>query len=229
MLKFRNNKGIALVTSLLFTLISLGIIMALLAIVTQGTRVSGASKAYKTAIEAGYGAVDVVSRDILPAMFKGDFNDVYYDELEDAINLTIDPANFEYPLNFPDNLLTKCFNQKFGSSTSLWAACSAQATNPVPNESPDMVFNLKALNDSVGFKVYTKIADTRCGGDAAAGQPCSNSDTSGIDYLDAGSGVTSSSGTVTPQHRPAYYRIEVQSERAVNPNEKSQLSVLYAY
>jgi len=227
MLKLRNNKGIALVTSLLFTLISLGIIMALLAIVTQGTRVSGAGKAYKTAIEAGYGAVDVVSLDILPAMYKGDFDSTYNSNLATAINLTIN--NMSYPLNFPDNTLVSCFNQKFGSSTSLWTACGAQASSSVPKESPDMVFNLKALNDSVGFKVYTKIADTRCGGDAAAGQPCSNSDTSGVDYLDAGSGVTSSSGTVTPQHRPAYYRIEVQSERAVNPNEKSQLSVLYAY
>ena len=94
-----------------------------------------------------------------------------------------------------------------------------------------MTFNLKATNDSVGFNVYAKITDTRCGGNTAAvpPQPCSNSDTSGVDYLDAGGGVASSSGAVTPQHRPAYFRIEVQSERAVNPNEKSQLSVLYAY
>ena len=67
----RNNKGIALVTSLIFTLISLGIIMALLSIVTQGTRVSGASKSYKTSMDAGYGAIRVLTRDVLPAIFKG--------------------------------------------------------------------------------------------------------------------------------------------------------------
>lgn len=214
MLKLRNNKGIALVTSLLFTLISLGIIMALLTIVLQGTRVSAASKAYRTATEAGYGAVEVVSRDILPAIFRGTFDSTYKANLAGAIDLA-----------FP---LEACFNEKARSSTSLWTACTGQPTSLVPKESPDMTFNLKATNDTVGFNVYAKITDTRCGSDTA-GQPCSNSDTTGVDYLDAGSGVTSSSGSVTPQHRPAYYRIEVQSERAVNPNEKSQLSVLYGY
>ncbi len=209
------NNGIALVTSLLFTMISLGIIMALLSIVLQGTRVSGANKAYKTAIAAGYGAVDVVSRDIFPAIFKGNFDSAYKNNLASSINLV-----------FP---LEACFNQKVVNSTALWSLCTGQPTSPVPTVSSDMTFNLKATNDTVGFKVYTKIVDTRCGGDASLGQPCSNSDSSGVDYLDAGGGVTSSSGAVTPQHRPAYYRIEVQSERAVNPHEKSQLSVLYAY
>jgi hypothetical protein len=217
MLKLCNNKGIALVTSLLFTLISLGIVMALLTIVTQGTRVSGANKSYKTAIDAGYGAVDIVTRDILPSIFSGNYDDIYRGHLADAISLSL-----AYPLG-------ACFTQKVGSSTPLWTACSGQPTSSLPKQSTDLTFNLKATNDPVGYKVYTKITDTRCGGDTAAGQPCSNSDTSGIDYLDAGSGVASSSGSVTPQHRPAYYRIEVQSERASNPKEKSQLSVLYAY
>ena len=217
MFKLQNNKGIALVTSLMFTLISLGIIMALLAIVTQGTRVSGANKSYKTAIDAGYGAVDVVARDIFPAVFRGVFDAGLYDEID-----------LEVPL-------AACFNQKVSFSTlnpdgtSNWSSCAGNFTSLLSKESPDLTFNLKAINDLVGFKVYTKISDTRCGGDTAAGQPCTNSDNSGIDYLDAGSGVTSSSGSVTPQHRPAYFRIEVQSERAVNPNEKSQLSVLYGY
>ncbi len=217
MLILRNNKGIALVTSLMFTLISLGIIMALLSIVMQGTRVSGANKSYKTAMDAGYGAVHVVTRDIFPAIHRGVFDTTYKANLASPSAIS---------LAFP---LEACFNQKVGSSTSLWTACTGQPTSNIPTQSTDMTFNLKATNDNLGFKVYTKISDTRCGGDTAVGQPCSNSDSSGIDYLDAGSGVASSSGTVTPQHRPAYYRIEVQSERAVNPKEKSQLSVLYAY
>jgi len=189
--------------------------MALLTIVTQGTRVSGASKSYKTAIEAGYGAVDVVSRDILPAIFMGTFDSTYKADLATAISLA-----------FP---LEACFNQKVGSSTALWTACTGQPASSAANISSDMTFNLKSTRDPVGYKVYAKITDSRCGGDTAAGQPCSNSDNSGVDYLDAGSGVASSSGAVTPQHRPAYYRIEVQSERAVNAKERAQLSVLYAY
>ncbi|MDD2539843.1 MAG: pilus assembly protein PilX [Desulfuromonadaceae bacterium] len=219
MASLHNNKGIALITALLFTLISLGMIMALLSIVVQGTRVSAANKAYKSANEAGYGAIDVVSRDILPAIFNGTFDLAYKQNLTDAIGLD---------LAFPQDALDACFKEKVGSSTTSWASCTAQSKTSLPKESPDMTFNLKATNSSVGFKVYAKIIDTRCGSDMA-GQPCSNSDTTGVDYLEAGSGVTSATGSVTPQHLPAYYRIEVQSERAVNPNEKSQLSVLYAY
>lgn len=222
MTTLHNNKGIALVTSLMFTLISLGIIMALLTIVTQGTRVSAANKSYKTAIEAGYGAVDVVSRDVLPAIFKGTFDSAYMGHLTESINMLIPDASF------PLSTLNSCFNQKVGSSTAAWNVCTAQSKSLVSKNSPDITFNLKAINAPVGFNVYAKIIDTRCGSDVA-GQPCSNSDSTGVDYLDAGSGVASSSGSVTPQHRPAYFRIEVQSERAVNPNEKSQLSVLYAY
>lgn len=220
----KNNEGIALVTSLMFTLISLGIIMALLTIVTQGTRVSAANKKYKTAIEAGYGAVDMVSRDVLPAILKGTFDSAYNDLLKNNLYINMVINN----INFPLSTLDACFNQKVGSSTASWALCTAQSKNMVPKDSPDMTFNLKATTDTVGFKVFAKISDTRCGSDVV-GQPCSNSDSTGVDYLDAGSGVASSSGSVTPQHRPAYFRIEVQSERAVNPNEKSQLSVLYAY
>jgi len=229
MARLHDNKGIALVTALLFTLISLGIIMALLTIVIQGTRVTAASKSYNTAIEASYGAVDVVSRDILPAILKGTFDDdppsyPYKTNMVSAISLA-----FMSPADYPAS--QGCFGQKINSSTALWdlTVCTGQPKTLIASQSPDMTFNLKATNDPVGFRVYSKITDTRCGGNTAAGQPCTNSDTSGVDYLDAGGGVTSSAGTVTPQHRPAYYRIELQSERAVNPKEKSQLSVLYAY
>lgn len=231
MVTLHNNKGIALVTSLLFTLISLGIIMALLTIVIQGTKVSAANKSYKTAIQAGYGAVEVVTRDILPTaipvMEAGGTLTPEYIAYKASL---ASPASIG--LNFP---LEACFNQKVQFSTlkpdgtTNWNLCTGGSpTTPDPKQSTDMTFNLQATNDPVGFRVYSKITDTRCGS-TLVGQPCSNSDTSGVDYLDAGGGVSSSSGSVTPQHRPAYFRIEVQSERALNPKEKAELSVLYAF
>jgi len=222
MATLRNNNGIALVTALLFTLISLGIVMALLSIVTRGTKVSSASKTYRTAIEAGYGGVDVVVRDILPAIMNGTFDDLYKPSLTNKQSLTN-----ALGMTFPDDT---CFNKKVGFSTADWGAdCPVAPTTQLPKESPDLTFTLKSTASDAGFNVFTKIVDTRCGGDTSAGQPCTNSDSSGVDYLDAGGGVTASSGSVTPQHRPAIYRIEVQSERAVNPQEKTQMSVLYAY
>ncbi|MBU5613305.1 pilus assembly protein PilX [Geomonas azotofigens] len=214
----RNENGIALVTALLFTLISLGIMMALLTIVIQGTQVSAANKIYKNATEAGYGAVDLVTKDVFPAILSSAFDSTYQETMQNKVGMVLSSTN-------------ACLTQKMTTSTSSvnWSSCSTLATTPLPKEAPDLTFTLKAANDPTGFKIFTKIVDTKCGGDTSAGQPCTNSDTSGVDYLDAGGGVTAGSGSVTPQHKPAYFRLEVQSERAVNPSEKAQMSVLYGY
>ena len=54
-------------------------------------------------------------------------------------------------------------------------------------------------------------------------------DASGIDYLDAGIGVAGTSTSTQTPRTPNIYTVEVQGEAAVNPKEKSGLSVLYAY
>lgn len=210
----RNENGIALVTSLLFTLICLGIVMALLMVVVQGTRMSAASRTYRNTTEASYGAVDYLTKDLIPTILTGKLDSAYQNAMTTALSM---------------NALTPCFNQKITSPTSQWSSCTGSPTTPAATQSPDLTFNLKATNDTAGYQVFAKIVDTRCGGDPTASQPCSNSDASGIDYLDAGGGVASATGTVTPQHRPAYYRIEVEAQRAVNAEQKAQLSVLYAY
>lgn len=217
----RNENGIALVTALLFTLISLGIMMALLAMVIQGTKMSAATKTYKNASEAGHGAIELVTKDLFPTLLNTTLSAAEMTAYKNNLSLST-----KVGMALGDEA---CLNQKLTSSTSSanWSSCSAEATTPFPKELPDFTFNLKASNDTTGFKIYTKIMDTKCGG--SAGQPCTNSDSSGIDYLDAGGGVTSGTGAVTPEHKPAYFRLEVQSERAVNPAEKAQMSVLYAY
>lgn len=215
-----NKKGIALITALLFTLLSLGIVMTLLYMVILGTKVTGAEKRYKTALEASYGATELIAKDILPSIFKN---------YTTAASIATVPASFYgVSLAIPDS---SCLAQKTQKPTLLWNStlCTAPSKTSTPSESPDMTFNLKASNDSTGYKVYSKIVDTRCGGDPTKGQTCSNSDSSGIDYLDGGGGVTGGGGVVQPQPRPAFYKIEIQGERASNPREKSKLSVLYAY
>jgi hypothetical protein len=218
--KLNDNQGIALVTALLFTLISLGIVMMLLYIVTQGTKISAASKNYKTSLEASYGAVEVVTKDLLPSMF------INYTTSASRATLVPIYSNLNMTYSSLD-----CLGEKIKKSTLNWSStlCTSSNKNYTPSDSPDISFVLKASNDSAGFRVYTKIVDTRCGGDTSMNQSCSNSDITGIDFLDSGSGVTGGGGKVTPQHKPAYYKIEAQGERASNPREKSKLSVLYAY
>ncbi|PKN15953.1 MAG: pilus assembly protein PilX [Deltaproteobacteria bacterium HGW-Deltaproteobacteria-23] len=220
MSRLKGNQGMALVTALLFTLISLGIVMMLLYIVTQGTKISAASKNYKSSLEASYGAVEVVTKDLFPAIFGK------YTSSASIGALATNYSNVNLTMPALD-----CFAEKTRKSTAYWdtTLCDSTNKNYTPTDAPDLEFILKSSNDAAGFKVYTKITDTRCGGNTALNEPCTNSDMTGIDYLEAGSGVTGGGGTVTPQHKPAYYNIEVQGERASNPREKSKLSVLYAY
>lgn len=221
-MQLNNNKGIALITALMFTLLSLGIIMLLLHMVTQGTKLTGAQKRYKTAVEASYGAVDLVAKDIVPQMFNNFSTATSLPNLAasfSSLSMTLPAAN--------------CLQQKRTLPTALWdtGVCTASTKTTIPNISPDITFSLPSTTGQTGYTVYTKIVDTRCGGDTTIGQLCTNSTENppGTEGLSAGSGVTSSSGPITPQHLPAYYRIDVQAERTSNPKEKSALSLLYAY
>jgi Flp pilus assembly pilin Flp len=70
---FRNEKGIALVSVLILSLIALSIIATLVYLVIQGTRFSGFFKRYETAREAGTGGAEITvdlinSRGKLPAI-----------------------------------------------------------------------------------------------------------------------------------------------------------------
>lgn len=219
-MRLKSEKGIALVTALMFTLLSLGIIMMLLHMVTQGTKLAGVQKRYKTAVEASYGAIDLVTKDIVPQMFSS------YTTAAKLPNLASSFSSISMVL--PSS---NCLQEKRTKSTAQWdvSICAASTKTDAPKVSPDMTFSLPDSSGQTGYIVYTKIIDTRCGGNA--GQPCTNSSENppGTETLSTGGGTTSGSGTITPQHLPAYYRLDVQGERAANPKERANISVLYAY
>ncbi|MDD2854091.1 MAG: hypothetical protein PHU01_01025 [Desulfuromonadaceae bacterium] len=218
----KNENGVALITALLFMMLSLGIVMTLLYMVTQSTKITSANRSYKTALEASYGATELLSKDILPTIFA---------TYTSGSALTLLAAKYAtVNMGIPD---TPCVVQKTSFSTANWDAtiCLPDTKTTLATEKPDITFNLKATNDSSGYNVYAKIIDTKCGGDTSTGQPCSNSklQPAGSEDLSDGSGVSGGAGTVKPQSTPAYYRIDVQGQRAANPREKTELSVLYAY
>lgn len=219
---FNNEKGIALITALLFMMLSLGIVMTLLYMVNQSTKMTSANKRYKSALEASYGATELLTKDILPVIFS---------TYTSGSGLALLAARYDsVNMDISD---TACLIHKTGFSTTNWNStiCIPSTKTTLATEKPDVTFNLKASNDTTGYNVYAKIVNTRCGGDTAAGQPCSNSKLPppGAEMLSDGSGVAGGSGIVKPQSMPAYYRLDVQGQRASNPREKSELSVLYAY
>ena len=206
--RLKDEKGIALVTALMLTLITLGIIMALMYYVTQALQVSAAHKTYRTALDASHGGTEFFTKELITDILS---NKKTMTELEAAFS--------DVQLAFPDEA---CFREKLTKSTANWnpAVCGPAATTLDPKASPDSTFILKGVEAAKpGFKVYTKIVDTTEG----------NSDSTSIDYLDGGNPVAGNNPGVSPKHIPSVFRIEVQGERETNPEEKANLSVFYAF
>jgi hypothetical protein len=217
-----NERGVALVTALLLSLIVLGMVMALLYYVTQGVTQSAANKRYHSAREAAYGGMDVVSKQIMPDVL-GNYSTSYLSTVLAGVQPTYS--------NLP------CFQSKLNNATSQWSgACTADSRTPEPKVLPDVTIKLKGPPLSPNFNVYAKIVDSQPGNSDATSTGPAPGGTGGV--LDGAAGVaysgpvgggSGSSETVTPMHIPGMYRIEVQGESETNPLERSRLSALYVY
>lgn len=224
-----NEKGIALVTSLMFTVLSLIMTMALLYMVTASIRTSGAIKIYRTSYDALGGGSDIMLKDLISATFA--FHD--YSVAHPGTSFpTYMKDTYMVNLNSPD--ISACLRTKLTSPKSIWPTGCIDA-NKIENSS-DVSFDLNSVTGQP-FVVYSKIVDTMERKftvlDSYSGVKTSrtitmagNSDTSSF-ALEAAS-VTDGSGVAVP-HYPYMYRIEIQAQRKQNPNEKSKLSVQYAY
>lgn len=204
MKSLKNNKGIALVTALMLTLISLTIIMALMYMITQSVTQSGQLKRYRTALDASYGGSEVVVKDILPTIFQN------YSSTTMVSTVTGSFSAIGLQVLSTQN----CLQSKLTKPTRNWpSGCSSDTE---PKRSPDMSFTLQASSGNP-FIVYSKIVDTVSG----------NSDTGGLQL--EGGGVAESSSLLTPQHFPFIYRMEIQGERQNNSTTQANIEVLYAY
>lgn len=202
--RLNNNKGIALITALMLTLISLTIVMALMYMITQGTTVSASFKRYKTSLEASYGGSELFAKDILPYVLKN-FEDA---NIATSANSTFSAVNLQLVSTLA------CLQSKMTLPSSQWpAGCS---NTSAPKQSPDMTFNLMAATGSP-YTIYSKIIETFIG----------NTDISGLQL--EGAGVAEAQSGITPQHFPYVYRLELQSERSAATNAQANIEVLYAY
>jgi hypothetical protein len=204
-----NNEGIALVTSLMLTLISLTIVMAVMYMITQSIQQSGMMKRYKTALEASYGGTDIIMKEIVPAILADSESGTLFTDLVTKYS-TID-----LQVN-PDATVQSCFQQKLTKQASEWTSCTATAQVVNAKEQPDLSFKLQAANGAP-YTVYAKIVDTIKG----------NTDMSGLQL--EGAGVAESLTVLNPKNIPFVYRLEIQAERSTNAVEQGNMSVVYAY
>lgn len=220
-----NEKGIALVTSLMFTAITLVITMALLYMVTASTRSSGALKRYKNVTEAAYGGTDIVLKDLISASFA--YSD--YSARNPGTSFTsYMKDNYMVNLNTPN--VSACLKTKLMTPKSQWPAACLNVTNDIKN-SWDVSFNLNAATGPP-YNIYSRIVDDM-GHKLSVFQNLSSrtvtiAGNSAVTlYSLEGTSVTEASGATVP-HYPYIYRMEVQAERS-NSAEKSKITVQYAY
>jgi hypothetical protein len=207
----KNRQGIALVTSLMLTLISLTIVMAVMYMITQSVQQSGMVKRYKTALEASYGGTDIMMKELIPEILKNAESATLFADLEDKYSLISLVVN-------PDADMRSCFQRKLILQVSEWqdVKCVAANLSVNPKELPDLQFNMQAMSGAP-YTVYAKIVDTLKG----------NTDMSGLQL--EGAGVAETTVVVTPQNIPYVYRMEIQAERSTNAVEQGNMTVVYAY
>lgn len=200
----KKNDGIALVTALIMTLISLTIVMAVMYMINMNITRTGAMKSYRTALEASHGGTDMVIKEIVPELLKNFANVDFVDDLQTQFST----------INFTVNTTAECIQDKLTKKSGDWDAACSQAQDL--RAARDFSFQLQATGGQP-YSIYTKIIDTIVG----------NTDTSGLQL--EGAGVAESTSVLSPQHVPYVYRVEVQGERSQNAVERANLTVLYAY
>lgn len=201
-MKQLNNRGVALLTALMMTVIMLSIILGVMYLIDQTIKGSAAHKIYRNVVEASYGGADLVSREIIPQRFNNISTNVLRSSLY-FINAQITGSD--------------CLHKKLENATASWGTSTNCDATINPKVNTDVSFNLSGVNGQ-GFTIYSKIIDT------TPGVPYS---TGGNQLV--GGGVTESSAGSTLRLQHFVYRIEVTAERTANPAEKSNISVLYEY
>jgi hypothetical protein len=205
----RNEKGIALVTTLMLMLIGLGLTLCLLNMITEGAKMSGTNKRYKTTLEASYGGAEILVKDIVPYMLQN---------IDLDSSSLLDKLNSAYLAILPEVADINCLKAKITTGTTSWStSCGATAIGPLtPANSPDITLNLQGTNNNT-FLVYAKIVSTKTG----------NTSMSGLTL--EGSSTSETPSTITPQHSPYLYTIETQGKRTGDISATAHIEVLYAY
>ncbi len=219
----RNEKGIALVMVMIIALIGLAMVSTLLFMVTQGTRISGFQRVYRTTDEAGLGGAQIATEVIR--------SNIYNAVSDAALQPVITGTSF-LTVNLEHGTGDACLKQKLKISRGGW-----KTTDPTPlawttctdtdrvlkfdaDVSPDFTFDLAGATGQT-FKVYSKIIDTVKGNTEEGGLGGSKLGGTGV--------VSSQEGQIAPPPTPTLYRIEIQAQDASHPEQRSKYSVLYAH
>lgn len=204
----RNEKGIALVMVLVIALIGLGVVSALLFMLTQGTKSSGAYRFFRTAEEASQGGTEVAVEFIKSSgtPVPGLLNTAV---ATTASNCLQDKLNIAGGATFPPAAWANCTTAGMDLSFNPW-------------RNADLQFDPPTLPGLPQYTVFVKIIDT-VAGNTDQSNIVANGNLGGLGV------VTSNSGIISPPHNPYLYRVEVQAQNKNNPLERSRYSGLFVH
>ncbi len=211
-----SERGIALITVLIFSAIALAVMAALIYMLMNRAEMSGMQKRYRTTLEAGLGGADLTYQ-IIAA--RGDDSSI-------SSTTSFSPlSGTSFTVTSSCGLSTAAGCSVWGSFTGLatkmnvptacWNSSCDYSTRIDPSDSStyDIAFEIEGTN--AYYNVYSKIVDTVVG-NSGAGEDLS---VKGV--------VDPRQATKTPV--PYMYTIEVDAQNAKNSNERSKLSILYQY
>jgi len=206
----RMNRGVALISALIVVSVAAGIFAAIMYYAMTGSELSGLQRKYQSSKEASLGAIDILTKDVLPRVMSGT-------ELSAAVTGMVIPSVL--PAIQADAGKDTCFRAKLSGVTSTWpgGTCDSGSDATI---NPDIVFNLKSTSTSTKpFVVSMKIVDTVTG----------NSDRTGT-ILEPASGVgDDASSIIKVQHFPFLYTIMTDARPQSSTTERANIEVLYAY
>lgn len=205
------ERGVALVSALIVVSVAAGLFAAIMYFALTGTEISGLQRKYHSSKEASLGAIDVMTKDLLPKVLGGT-------NLSAAVTALVKPAAV-MPAVTADSVKDACFTAKLTTATSSWPGGTCDSGTDATSN-PDLVFNLKGKSDQTKpYVVNMKIIDTVSG----------NSDKTGV-FLDVGSGVVDdASSIIRIQHFPFLYTIVTDARQQGSTSERANIEVLYAY
>lgn len=224
-----NNRGIALVTSIVLALIALVVVMGILYMVNQGTTISASRKVYKNSVEAAYGGSDVSLYEILPDLLLAGLTaenktederqalvNAGMSDVTTRLNGGLNGISLEFITSASSSNKHKCITDKLtkdpGANWVNWTNCPKNDTNPM--NTPDMKFTLKGVSGN--YVLYSKIVDTYPGVKYPPGNPFYPPGVAGSGYAN------------DAQH--FIYRIEVVGvNESRSDKEQGRLTVVYEY
>ncbi|MCS7281564.1 MAG: hypothetical protein NZ583_08115 [Desulfobacterota bacterium] len=202
-------EGVALISILALIVIGSILVGVVLYLLERGTEISILEKKYRVEKEAALGAIEFLCTEILPDSIQ------VASQSGDVIAKIANKYRSSEMTRFTFITSNECIRDKLLKNTNQWANLCSSSSDP--KVSPDIKFTLKSEGD-IPFGVYVKIVETVAGNTST--QPVS---------LEGGGVTDTQAGIISPQHFPYLYRIEVQAEREINPKERVNLEVLFAY